>query len=339
MNVLFDIGHPAHFHLFKNLVKELRKNNHSVLLAVRDKDVLVSLLERDGFSYYLLSRAGKGFLGLALELLVRDVKMYYACRNFRPDLLIGSSVSIAHVGKLMGIPSLVFSEDDDPVVPLFAYLTYPFAYRIVNPACVKYHHWKAKRLLHRSYHELAYLHPNNFTPDRDILEKYNLKEKSYIVARFSALQAHHDVGESGLPVNTWIKIERLVQGHGYQVIKSVENERSHMIDPWDIHHVLSFAKMLVSDSQTMTAEAAVLGVPAVRINSFVGRIGYLDELENSYRLAIGLLPYQEDEILKTIDSILKDPSTDKTWEGKRKIMLSEKQDLNQWMIGLIGKFL
>ena len=339
MNILFDIGHPAHFHLFKNLIDELKKFKHSVLITARYKDVLIDLLEKAGLEYHLLSKPGKGYLGLAKELLVRDLKMYLICRHFKPDLLIGSSVNIAHVGTLIGVPSLVFSEDDDPTLPLFAYPTYPFAYRIVNPICTEYHHWKAKRVLYRSYHELAYLHPDNFTPDRSILDKYNLKEKDYIVARFSAFQAHHDVGETGLPSDTWAKIESLVHDYGYQIVKSVENERSHMIDPWDMHHVLFFAKMLVSDSQTMTAEAAVLGVPGIRINSLVGKVKYLEELEKDYGLAINLLPDQEDVILSTVESLLRDTATDKTWEQRRKRMLSEKQDLNQWMIKFVGKML
>ena len=45
------------------------------------------------------------------------------------------------------------------------------------------------------------------------------------------------------------------------------------IDPKDIHHILFFADIFISDSQTMTAEAAVLGTPSIRYNDFVGRLG------------------------------------------------------------------
>ena len=55
-----------------------------------------------------------------------------------------------------------------------------------------------------------------------------------------------------------------------------------------MHHVMAFASLYVGDSQTMAAEAGVLGVPFVRFNDFVGRIGYLRELEDVYELGYGI---------------------------------------------------
>lgn len=55
-----------------------------------------------------------------------------------------------------------------------------------------------------------------------------------------------------------------------------------------MHHVMAFASLYIGDSQTMAAEAGVLGVPFVRFNDFVGRIGYLRELEDTYELGYGI---------------------------------------------------
>ena len=60
------------------------------------------------------------------------------------------------------------------------------------------------------------------------------------------------------------------------------------INPLDMHHVMAFASLYIGDSQTMAAEAGVLGVPFVRFNDFVGRIGYLRELEDTYHLGFGV---------------------------------------------------
>ena len=60
------------------------------------------------------------------------------------------------------------------------------------------------------------------------------------------------------------------------------------INPLDMHHVMAFASLDIGDSQTMAAEAGVLGVPFVRFNDFVGRIGYLRELEDTYELGYGI---------------------------------------------------
>ena len=52
--------------------------------------------------------------------------------------------------------------------------------------------------------------------------------------------------------------------------------------------MMAFASLYIGDSQTMAAEAGVIGVPFVRFNDFVGRIGYLRELEDTYHLGFGV---------------------------------------------------
>nr|MDA3884790.1 hypothetical protein [Candidatus Delongbacteria bacterium] len=117
-----------------------------------------------------------------------------------------------------------------------------------------------------------------------------------------------------------------------------ENSKSHQIDPWDMHHVLAFAKLVISDSQTMTAEAAVLGIPSIRYNSFVGRISYLEELEHKYDLTYGFLPDRDEEkLLTTLKDMLSQNNLKETWQEKKEHMLTEKIDLNQWMIDLFEK--
>lgn len=330
MNILFDISHPAHFHLFKNAIRELRDRDHDILLTIRDKDILRALLDHENLTYHTISSAKQGYAGLFFELLTRNIKMFRLSRRFKPDLLVGTSVSITHVGCLLRRMSLVFNEDDDAVVPLFSYLAYPFADNIVNPECLEYRNWSDKRVLHNSCHELAYLHPDNFRPDPEILKKYGLRERQYVIGRFSALQAHHDVGARGISKDTWNQIENVLGR--YTVVRSIENSETHTIEPWDMHHVLAFAKMLISDSQTMTIEAAVLGVPAVRINTFVGKSTVIDELEKKYQLAFGFVPEQADQAIETIRYLLDDHDTENIWNERRKILLSEKVDMNKWMI-------
>jgi len=36
MKILIDIGHPAHVHLFRNLIKNLEHKGHFVLVTVKD---------------------------------------------------------------------------------------------------------------------------------------------------------------------------------------------------------------------------------------------------------------------------------------------------------------
>lgn len=49
-----------------------------------------------------------------------------------------------------------------------------------------------------------------------------------------------------------------------------------------------FASLYIGDSQTMSAEAGILGTPFVRFNDFVGRINYMAEMEDVYELGYGI---------------------------------------------------
>jgi len=326
-DILFTLNHPAHVHLFKNLINKFKNDGHRVHIVARNKDITLKLLDNLGLEYQVAPINTVPYLHNGIELINRAILLNKLHRRYKFKYAIGSDTSIAHI---VNVKSFVVAEDDDDYTKIFSYITYPFVYKIINPSCLRFEKWKDKRVLHNSYHELAYLHPANFTPDVKILGKYGLEKYKYIVVRFSALKAFHDTRAKGISGKLWGGIEKLLRG--YEVIKSVENERTHRIELWDIHHILAFAKMLICDSQTMTIEGSVLGTPSIRINTFVGKSSVIDELEWKYKLAIGILPDKEDDILKTIQSILDEPITDRIWAERRARLLREKIDFNQWLI-------
>ncbi|OGV51410.1 MAG: hypothetical protein A2017_14885 [Lentisphaerae bacterium GWF2_44_16] len=331
MRYCFDLLHPAHFHLFKNFIEHLKSSRHEVYIFVRPKDVLLELLKEKGWDFTVspASASDNKFLGFFKHFLgyCKFVK------NKKVDFHIGSSVVIGAASRLLGGKSTVWGEDDTSIMPLWTLANLP-THTFLRPSCLSFE--KDRRdVYHNSYHELAYLHPGNFIPDRNVIEKYGLREKKYVVARFSALKAFHDKNARGISPELWSKIEGLIAG--YQIVKSMELAKSHQIAPWDMHHVLAFAKMIISDSQTMTIEGAVLGIPSVRVNTFIGKSTLIEELEQKYKLAIGILPDHEKLILKTIEDIVINPDTEKTWEERRALLLADKVDLNRWMIEYYAK--
>ena len=66
MKILFDLGHPAHVHYFKNLIKLLEQNGNQVLIIARQKDVTHNLLKH--YNIPFISR-GKGAKSLSGKLL------------------------------------------------------------------------------------------------------------------------------------------------------------------------------------------------------------------------------------------------------------------------------
>lgn len=241
---------------------------------------------------------------------------------------------------MTGVKSFNFNEDDDDYVPFYTLLAYPFSTRIINPSCLRYRDYRKKRIFHNSYHKLAYLHPNNFKPDTNILKKYNLKPNRYIIVRKSALRAHHDIGAKGINEKIWNEILNAIKD--YPQIISKEDSKTHDIELWDMHHVLNFAKMLISDSQTMSIEAAILGVPSIRYSTFVGKSSVLDEIENKYGLTYGFQPgkiNEEKKMVLKIKELLNIDNIKDIWQEKRNKLLSDKEDLNQWMINFFNKII
>jgi len=332
MKILFHLGHPAHFHLFKNVIKNLKKNKNDVLILIKKKDILEDLLKESGFSHSNILPKGRkdSKIGIAIGQLYQDLRMLRFCIKNRPDILIGTSVAISHVGKLLGIPSVNVNEDDAEIVPLYAKLAYPMASVIMAPKVCSTGKWKKKTIQYSGYHELAYLHPNHFKPSKEIIKKYFNPVERYFVIRFAKLTAHHDEGVKGINKDIASKIIELLLPYGRVFITSerklepdFEKYRIN-INPLDIHDVMAYSSMYIGDSQTMAAEAGVLGIPFIRFNDFVGRISYLEELENKYKLGFGIKTSQPDKLIEIVKKLLEQKDCKEFYQERRKKMLSEK---------------
>lgn len=339
MKILFHLGHPAHFHLFKNVIRSVEAKGHQAQILIKKKDVLEDLLKESGFSYSNILPHGRknSKTGIALGQLKQDFKLFqYAIKN-KPDIMAGTSVAISHVGKLLGIPAINVNEDDAEVVPLYARLAYPWANQIVAPECCSVGKWIKKKVSYNSYHELAYLHPDTFNPDREVVKKYFPVDNNYFIIRFAQLNAHHDEGIKGINLKVAEKMIDILRPHGKVYITSERALESELepyrikINPSDMHHVMAFAQLYIGDSQTMAAEAGVLGIPFIRFNDFVGRIGYLNELENKYKLGFGIKPENSELLLDKIKELLMLENRNQVFQQRREKMLADKINLADFL--------
>jgi len=345
MNYLFHLGHPAHFHLFKYVIKKLELNNHRVTIIIKKKDVLEKLLIEAGFNYsnYLPEGQKNSKSGMITSIIKRELKMLIHCQDIRYDLMIGTSTEVTHMGKMLGIKSICVNEDDADAIPLFAKYSYPFATEILTPASCNSGKWDCKAIKYNSFHELAYLAPQYFKPDSSYLNFYGIKRPYYII-RFSGLDAHHDVGKKGIPAGLAKEIIRKLEPCGNVYITSEKELNGCFgkyclnINPLDMHQVLAQADLYIGDSQTMTAECAVLGTPALRFNDFVGKLGYLEELEHKYGLTYGIKTNEPEKLLNKIDEVLLLPDAKAEWEMKKQRMLSDKIDTTDFLTWFIASY-
>ncbi len=337
----FYLGHPAHFHLLKNVFPILNERGIETQILIKKKDVLENLLKASGLEYTNIQPQGRkpSTFGIIKGLFERDWQIFKWCLREKPNVLAGTSTEITHVGKVLGIPSIVLNEDDADQVPRFAKLGYPFATKIVAPVSCRVGKWGYKAVKYEGYHELAYLHPDHFQFDPAIKEKFNLADK-YFILRFSGLDAHHDDGKTGINDELALKIIDLLLPHGSVYITSERPLKPELeiyrmpVPPQHIHQVMAGASMFVGDSQTMAAEAAVLGVPSVRFNDFVGKLGYLEELQE-LGLTRGVPTNQKDELLNVVQEFLDLPKDEMT--KRRDAMLSKKINTAKFIADIISE--
>ena len=97
MKFLFHLGHPAHFHLFKNTIRSLLDSKNEVLIVIKKKDVLEELLKSSGFNYLNILPSGRkdGMINVAIGQLKQNIMLFKLASKFKPDLLIGTSVAIS----------------------------------------------------------------------------------------------------------------------------------------------------------------------------------------------------------------------------------------------------
>lgn len=340
MKILVDIGHPAHVHFFKNTIWKLESDGHEVKITARDKEITIKLLEIYGFKYQNLGKNQKGLTNKAIGMVKTDLKLYNIAKNFRPDILTGiHNPYVAHVSMLLKKKSLIFTDTEN--AKLAGILTFPFSTTIYTPSCFK-NDLGRKQVFYDGYHELAYLHPNHFTPDPSIINKLGLqKNEKFIIIRFVAWNASHDIRDKGF--NDPLEVVNKLEKYGKLIINSEKDLPKELskykvnISPEDMHHLLYYASLYIGESATMASESAMLGTPSIFIST--SRRGYTDELEEKYGLVYNFsdpVNGQSKALDKAVE-LLEDSETKKKWQIKKEKLLKDKIDVTKFMIKLIEK--
>ena len=343
MNILIDINHPAHVHLLRNVYKMLVERGHKVVVVVKEIPSAMKLLDFYGIPYLNIGKKDDNLGKKGFDQLVYDRRMLKIVRQNHIDIGLGSSINIPHISKLSRMKSIILDDDDDEVEPLFVKFGHPFADTILSPVDTPR---KSKKTLYvNAYHELSYLHPNRFEPDPSVLRDAGVqKGEPYFILRFNAFKAHHDVGVVGLTIENKRRLVSNLSLKG-KVFITTERDIDDEFKPYQLkvspekaHSLMYYATMLIGDSQTKTSEAAVLGTPAIRCNTFVGRIHYLEEEEHKYGLTYGFLPDQSEEMFKKIDEILALPNLKEEWQTRRQRMLTEKIDYSRFLTWFVENY-
>ncbi len=343
MRILIDIGHPAHVHLFKNIAWQLIEKGHEVMWSVREIPVAKHLLNYYGFNYYNLGKKKDGITGKGFTIISQDFKMWRFVIKNDINFGLSSGIILPHVSKFSKMKAFVFDDDDDSVEKLVTKFAHPFADVVFSPNGIE--RAAQHRVMYPSTHEWTYLHPKYFRPDPSVLSKAGIKQgERFFIMRFVALKGHHDVGETGISNEQKQVLVNMLRQYGRVIITSerkIETEFEQYrlpVPPQDIHSLMYYSSLFLGDSQTMTTEAALLGVPALKCNSFAGRLAVPNMLENRYDLCYSFKPGDFDKFLAKAEELVDTPAIKEHWATKVQAFANDHIDATAFFIWFIENY-
>ncbi len=337
MKIIIDIGHPGHVHLFKNFAKEMQQKGNKILFTCRQKEFEIELLKSEGLTYVSFGKKYKTTFGKIFGLLKFDFLEFIQGLKFKPDLFIShGSPYAAHAAALLRKPHISL-EDTGNMEQVRLYL--PFTDSVLTSDAF-HKDLGAKQIQYKGYHELAYLHPNWFTPDPKIYDILKIKrDTKYIILRFVSWNASHDINQSGLSITEKRElIEHLEKT--YTVFISSEGElpsdlRKYQIKipPQEMHNALAYASIFIGEGATMASESAILGTPAIYINSIsAGTISQQEEYELLFNFKNGT------GVIDKIKALDKISDREKLFEKRQQKLLEDKIDVTAFLIWFIERY-
>lgn len=346
---LFYFIHPAKFHAFRVVINELKKNGHQVDVLIISKDITEDLVRTEGWEYTNIFPEGRRIKGLhtylnaAVNLIRTLYRLFRYMRGKKYNLIVTDDLA-TFIGRMKGIPVIFFTDDDLKAVPESVLLIATANY-VLCPSVAYMGRYSHKKIGYKALKSIAHLHPNYFRPDRSLLDKtLSSADKDFFLIRCVSATSTHDVGKKGLTDEILMKIVDILKPYGDVVINSQrplpQDLRKYELNVNKMHisQYLYFAKLFISDSTTMCAEASVLGTPAIEIDDWYADFEQYKLLHNDYGLLYGFSSEDESEILKRINDLMVMDNLKSVFAKKREEFIKNQIDLTAFMIWLFENY-
>jgi len=338
-NILIDLGHPAHVHLFRNAARLWMSQGNQVLFTALDREIILDLLKRYDLPYRVTYKR-LGTKGVTpKELLLRSWTTWRIAREFKADLFLSfGNPTVGFPAWLMRKPYIALTDTEQAKEQhrLFK----PFASLIATPD-VFFVDMGRKQVRYPAYHELMYLHPDAFTPNITALDSVGLKPGDpYFMVRLSAWKATHDTTQHGFTPDEKLELLRELSQRG-KVLLTAEAGidpayRPYITEfpPEKAHDLLAFATLYIGEGITMLSEACQLGTPAILCNTM--NPGYTLDLQER---GLCFIYHDGRGALEQMRTLLAQSDLRATWAAKRDAMLRDKINPTPWLVNLGNQLL
>ncbi|MBR3874373.1 MAG: hypothetical protein IKJ26_09430 [Clostridia bacterium] len=336
MKAMICFTHPAWVHQFHHIIWRMRERGDEVMCFVAEKDGNSKLLDSYGIPYIRCAKStGKNPVEKAFLFLKLTAQFTLAALRFKPDIMIGRAAPMLSVASwICRKPHLLY---EDTEVSKFALrICKRLSTKLLTPRTFLTDLGPRQERLD-TYKELFYLHPSVFTPDKQKLRDVGFDpDEPYILVRFVAWNASHDIGKHGLDDAGKVELVKKLSKYG-RVYVSSEGSVPEALKPLVlktpyelVHHVLAFAKLVYSEGATMASEAAVLGTHALYVNTIVS--GSTREQAERFHLLYNFNEGEDRYEKATAQAIelLEMPDLVELGRQKQQKLLEEKVDINQY---------
>lgn len=338
MNYLFELTHPKHYYQFKVVIRKLQGDtDNKVLVVARDKDVLLKILLEDKVPFAIYGSHGKSMFAKFFVLPNLLLTYYRIIKDNNIDIVISKASPYATIlSKFTNIKTMI--TPDSEIVNITNRFVAPMANLVITPKNYLLDYGNNHKKIN-GFFEDCYLHPNVFKPNSNLVTKLGFSlSKPYFILRFISWNANHDINNYGFKTEEKIELVQILQSFGDVYISSegalpdtLEKYRIK-IPPTSIHHVLHYASLYIGDSQTMATEAALLGTPSLRYNSFVGEndMSNFILLENKYGLLKNFGSFED--LLTFTNNFFQGSNRKMEWGEKRNTYYKSVGDVNESII-------
>lgn len=268
MKILIDFVHLPNVNFFKNSVKLLTQQGHSIVITTQKRGRLPEIVKKEfpNHKVYVFGGHRGTFYSIIVESnIIRFFRMVRIIISQKPDVGISVvSFPLEIAMRLFGKPNYQFSDDPERKHDFIFHKL--FATEVYFPPIIDF---EGKFKTFNALKEWAYLSPDYFTPNEIVLSEYGLRKKKYIFIREpSTGSLNYKFQDSGLVLRFAEKIPK-----EYDVLLSLENKATKDLYPknWlllqepinDIHSLMYFSKYVISSGDSMAREGAMLGVPSI----------------------------------------------------------------------------
>ena len=340
MNILFDIGHPAHVHYFKNLIINLKKYGHEITVVARNREIIFELLEYYKIPFISRGKGSNSIIGKLFYMIIADLIIISTAIKSKSKLFISFSSPYAAQSSFFLNKKHISINDTEHTDKIHKLFTYRFSKFILTPKSYL-NNLGSKQYRFKNIMEGFYLNDKVFKPDNSIFNDLKIKRnQKFVFIRFVSWDAHHDLGQSGISIDVIKKIINLLLNKNFKVfISSEENIPKSLLNykinikPNKIHSVLYYSSLFIGESATMASECAYLGVPAIYVNSLplMGYLGLAQEFNilKHFKNNKGLIDY--------VNTLINSDKINEKAKFNSAKMKSDFSDPNQFLKNFINE--